>query len=72
MDKILIDIDRISAEDLYEYICARMSFNKVIQLYKLLQHKMTYLDDEPRCTIAAYESTPYEPYNPWNKDDKND
>ena len=52
-EHISVDIETISARELYDLICANMSFNRVIELYRLLQHKMTNLDDEPVYTISS-------------------
>ena len=53
-----IDIKNISAHDLYNHLCEEMSFNDVIELYRLLNYKMHNLDDEPydNISVAAYES----------------
>lgn len=53
----LIAVKKVSALDLYEVLCREMSFNNMIELYKLIQYKMTYLDDKcvDRCEVANYE-----------------
>ena len=55
IDKTAYAVSLMSADDLYEVLCKELSFNKMIKLYKLIDYKMKYLDDEPRMEIACYE-----------------
>lgn len=41
--------------DLYDFITGNVPFDKVVKLYKLLNHKMVTLEDEPRPVIACCE-----------------
>ena len=52
-----INITYSSALEIYERLCTEMSFNKMIELYKLIQHKMTYLDDKvvDKCEVMRNE-----------------
>ena len=40
--------------DIYDVLCHELSFNDMIEVYRLIKHKMTFLDDEPRYEFAAY------------------
>jgi len=61
-----IDKD-INTEELYDFITNELPFNKVVELYKLLHHKMIFLNDlernliegtsdiEPKGLMSAFE-----------------
>lgn len=53
-DKTYYEVSTMNAYDLYEVLCEEMSFGRMIELYKLIKHKMEYLNDEPRMEIACY------------------
>ena len=53
----LVDLNGISANDLYDKLCTVLNFNEVIKLYKLLKFKMENLEDEPRITAYDYKET---------------
>ena len=56
-----------NTEELYDFITNELSFNKVVELYKLLHHKMIFLNElennilegtsdiEPKGLISAFE-----------------
>ncbi len=48
----------VNIENLYDYITANVPFDKVIELYKLLKHKMETLEDKPRMSVATLDTTP--------------
>ena len=48
-------ISMMNGYDLYEILCKELSFNEMITLYKLIKHKMEFLNDEPRMEFACYE-----------------
>lgn len=48
----------VNIEELYDYITANLPFDKVVELYKLLKHKMETLEDKPRMSIATLDTTP--------------
>ena len=54
IDKNAYVVSNMSADDLYEILCKELSFNKMIELYKLIKHKMEFLNDEPRTEIGCY------------------
>ena len=39
-------ISQMSPHDLYVVLCDELSFYKMIELYKFIQHKMQYLEDK--------------------------
>lgn len=41
-------IENMGAYEIYDVLCKKCSFEKMIILYKLIKHKMEYLDDEVR------------------------
>lgn len=41
-------IEKTGAYELYDILCERCSFEKMIILYKLIKHKMETLEDETR------------------------
>lgn len=41
------EISEMNAYELYDKLIGECSFNTIILLYKLIKHKMEYLDDEP-------------------------
>lgn len=41
-------IDKMGAYELYDILCEKCSFEKMIMLYKLIKHKMETLEDETR------------------------
>lgn len=45
-DDILINIKKVNINDLYNRLQNDLSFYKFIELYKLMQHKMTTFEDE--------------------------
>lgn len=47
----------VNIEDLYDFITANVPFDKVIELYKLLKHKMETLEDKPRYSKSALDTT---------------
>ena len=47
-DGVYYCIEKTDAYELYDILCERCSFEKMIILYKLIRHKMETLDDEPR------------------------
>lgn len=49
-DKVYVVPDEISAYDMYRVLCKHFSFEKMVELYGLIDHKMKYLYDEPRET----------------------
>ena len=53
-----VDLRNVTARELYDLICSEMSFNKVIELYRLINYKLNNLDDEliSCISVAAYES----------------
>ena len=55
IDKTVYAVSLMSADDLYEVLCKELSFNKMIELYKLIKHKMEFLYDKPRTKINCYE-----------------
>lgn len=55
IDKNAYVVSMMDADDLYEVLCKELSFNKMIELYKLIKHKMEFLDDKPRMTIGYCE-----------------
>ena len=56
-----------NTEELYDFITNELPFNKVVELYKLLHHKMIFLDElernfiegtsdiEPKGLMSAFE-----------------
>lgn len=48
IDKNAYVISGMSVDDLYEVLCKELNFNKMIELCKLIKHKMEFLDDEPK------------------------
>ncbi len=40
-------ISEMDAIKIYEILCKELNFNTMIELHKLILHKMTYLNDEP-------------------------
>lgn len=54
-EDIFINQKEISAIDLYEVLCDNFTFYKMIELYKLIKHKMEFLDDEPRMNLSCCE-----------------
>lgn len=51
------DIKNMSGREIYEALCRELSFNKMIELERLIQHKMNFLDDEvyDKCCCASDE-----------------
>ena len=47
----------VNIGDLYDYITANVSFDKVIELYKLLKHKVETLEDKPRMSVGVLDTT---------------
>lgn len=47
-DKTYYEVSTMTAYELYEVLCNKMSFGRMIELYKLIKHKIEYLNDEPR------------------------
>ena len=47
----------VSVDDLYDFIAANVPFDKVIELYKLLKHKIETLEDKPRYSISSLDTT---------------
>ena len=41
-NNIYYDIKKMSAQELYDVICAELSFNTVIELYDLLEYKIEH------------------------------
>jgi len=41
-------IEKMGAYELYDALCERCNFGKMILLYKLIKHKMETLEDETR------------------------
>lgn len=54
--KSLDDIEEMTGAELYKHICAYMSFDEVIELYKRLKYKMETLEDPLEYTtkVAMY------------------
>lgn len=44
------DIKKMHARQMYEVLCRDMSFNSMIELYKLIQFKMNFLRDSEEWT----------------------
>ena len=45
-----------NTKELYDFITNELPFNKVVELYKLLHHKMIFLSDiEPKVLMSAFE-----------------
>ena len=40
-------ISEMNAIEIYNILCKELNFNTMIELHKLILHKMTYLEDEP-------------------------
>ena len=48
MEPLTMKIDKdTNVNDLYIFVSNELSFNKIIELYKLLNHKIQFLADEP-------------------------
>ncbi len=54
-DKTYYVVSEMSAYELYKVLCKELSFNTMIELYKLINHKMQFLDDEPRIELCCCE-----------------
>ena len=54
-----VDLRNVTAHELYDLISSEMSFNDVIELYRLIDFKIHNLDDEPYdcISVAAYENS---------------
>ena len=57
IDKTAYAVSLMSADDLYEVLCKELSFNKMIELYKLIKHKMEFLDDKPRMELSCLKDS---------------
>ena len=40
-------ISEMNAIEIYNILCKELNFNTMIELHKLILHKMTYLEDKP-------------------------
>lgn len=60
IDKNAYVVSIMSAYDLYEVLCKELNFNKMIELYKLIKHKMDFLNDEPKNEKCCYDLSLYE------------
>ena len=40
-----VDLRNVTPHELYDYICSEMSFNDVIELYRLFNYKINNLED---------------------------
>lgn len=58
-EKLLIDLDSISPNNLYNMICKHMSFNDVVEFYKYLKYKMEYLEDKPYMDMGEISTAGY-------------
>lgn len=47
-DDVYYCIEKMGAYELYDILCEKCSFEKMIILYKLIKHKMETLEDETR------------------------
>lgn len=50
---MLVKPSEVNITDLYDFLTANVSFDKIIELYKLLKYKMEYLEDEPRISVYS-------------------
>lgn len=57
IDKTAYAVSLMSADDLYEVLCKELSFNKMIELYKLIKHKIEFLDDKPRMELGCLKDS---------------
>ena len=46
-EKKYYEVSTMAARDLYDVLCKELSFNKMIELYKLIKHKTEFLGDKP-------------------------
>lgn len=60
LDKNAYAISMMKPVDLYDVLCNELSFDKMIELYKLIKHKMEFLADEPRNELSSIDSSLYE------------
>ena len=53
----LYAISEMNAIEIYNILCKELNFNTMIELYKLILHKMTYLEDKPvnYCEVEGRE-----------------
>ena len=56
-DKLYYVVSEMSADALYEVLCKELSFNKMIKLYKLIKHKIEFLDDKPRMELGCLKDS---------------
>ena len=49
-------IECMGAYEVYDVLCEKCSFDKMIKLYKLIKHKMEFVEDEPRLTVSCWET----------------
>ena len=56
-DKTYYAVSELSAYKLYEVLCKELSFNTMIELYKLINYKMQFLDDEPRMELSCLKDS---------------
>lgn len=47
IDKNVYIISMMKPVDLYDVLCRQLSFDKMIELYKLIKHKIEFLEDKP-------------------------
>lgn len=60
LDKNAYAISVMKPVDLYDALCKELSFNKMVELYKLIKHKMEFLTDEPRNELSSIDLSLYE------------
>lgn len=53
VDKNAYVISMMSGYELYKILCKELSFNEMIELYSLIDHKIKYLDDVVRMEVSC-------------------
>ena len=57
IDKTAYVVSMMTSIELYEILCRELSFNGMIELYKLIKHKMEFLDDKPRMELGCLKES---------------
>ena len=57
IDKTAYVVSMMPAIELYEILCRELCFNEMIELYKLIKHKMEFLDDKPRMELGCLKES---------------
>lgn len=55
LDNTYYAISEMDINHLYGVLCKELSFEKMIKLYKLINYKIHYLEDEPVMTTGLYQ-----------------